>query len=144
MALSIEKKNKIEKRLPTVGIWMIGTLLVQILVGTATALWLEIPSNPNNYGDYTNILWLNAHLWVGTAISVFATWIPIDAIRVKNRQWTIVSLIGLFAIVAAFGGGSAFLASAGKNDVQSFVMAVSCVVALAVYLIPYLRRASAK
>ena len=143
MALTAEKKAKIVNRLRPVGVWMIGTLLVQILVGTATALWLEIPNNPNNYGSYTNILWLNAHLWVGTALSVFATWLPIDAIRVKNKQWTWVSLVGLFAIISAFGGGSAFLASAGKNDVQSFVMAVSCVVALAVYLVPFLRKPAA-
>ena len=141
MAMTAENRDKITKRLRPVGIWMIATLLVQIIVGMANNLWLKVPEAGGLAGwSAAPAILLQAHLWVGTSISIFATWLPIDAIRVRNTRWTIVSLIGLVAIVAAFGGGTAFLGSGGSNDAASFIMAVSCVVALAVYLIPFLSK----
>jgi hypothetical protein len=143
MAKSSEKVAKINRRLHTLGVWMVATLLLQILVGMANNLWLKIPADPNNYNAYAPMILLSAHLWVGTALSVLGIWIPIDAIRASNKQWLIVSAVGFVAIVAAFGGGSAFLAKAGEDDAASFMMAVACVVALTAYLVPYLKRAKA-
>ena len=145
MALTAEMKTKIENRLRPVGVWMIGALLVQIVVGMANNLWLDIPQSGGNdaWSSAAPMILLQSHLWVGTALTVFGTWLPIDAIRVKNRQWTFVSLIGVVLIGAAFGGGSAFLTSGGSDDASSFMMAISCVLALAVYLAPFLRKAKA-
>lgn len=142
MALTAAQHEKMSKRLRPVAVWMIGTLLVQILVGMANNLWLDVPEAGGNdsWSGAAPMILLQAHLWVGIAISVFGTWLPIDAIRVKDKQWTIVSLIGLVAIIAAFGGGSAFVSTGDKNELSSFIMAFTCVIALAVYLFPFLRK----
>jgi heme A synthase len=143
MTISAERQSKIERRIGLLGIAMIAVLLLQILVGVASALWLGIPDDPNNMAAYVNMGLLSAHMWVGTALAVLGVWIPIDAYRVRNKRWLAVSMVGLVAVVAAFAAGGIFLASAGKNDAASFAMAIACLVALAAYLVPYLRKVAA-
>jgi hypothetical protein len=140
MAISVEKTAKINRRLHTLGVWMIATLLLQVLVGMTNNLWLKVPADPNNYSAYSPMILLSAHLWVGTALSILGIWLPIEAFRSRNKQWLTVSFIGLISIIAAFGGGSAYLAKSGGDDVASFMMAVACIIALAAYLIPFLKR----
>jgi hypothetical protein len=140
MATSIEKVAKINLRLHTLGVCMVATLLLQVVVGMTNNLWLKVPSDPNNFAAYSPMILLSAHLWVGTALSILGIWIPIDSFRAKNKTWIIVSMVGLVAIIAAFGGGSAYLAKSGGDDAASFMMAVACVAALAAYLVPFLKR----
>jgi hypothetical protein len=143
MAITTQKTLKLNNRLHTLGVWMVAALLVQILVGMANNLWLTIPANPNAWSQYTPMLLLNAHLWVGTALTVLGIWIPIDAFRCKNRTWLVSSVIGFVLIMGAFGGGSVFISSAGENDSASMAMAVTCVLALACFLVPFLKRKKA-
>lgn len=143
MTITAERKSSIERRVGLLGIAMIAVLLLQILVGVATTLWLGIPDDPNNLDAFVNMGLLQAHMWVGTALAVLGVWIPIDAFRIRNKSWLAVSLTGLVAVIAAFAAGGVFLASAGKNDAASFAMATACLGALAAYLVPYLRKVAA-
>ena len=143
MTMTAERQSNIERRIRMLGIAMIAVLLLQILVGMANTLWLGIPDDPNNLDAFVNMGLLSAHMWVGTALAVLGIWIPVDAFRVRNMPWLAVSVTGLAAVTAAFAAGGLFLSSAGDNDAASFAMASACVIALAAYLVPYLRQSAA-
>ncbi|MBW4031203.1 MAG: hypothetical protein HIU88_00890 [Acidobacteria bacterium] len=131
--------SRAARRLPTVGLTMIVVLLLQVVVGVANSLWLDVPKTGNAWAASAPLILLNAHLLLGTAITVLAVWLVVDAIRSRSRLWIVSSVIGLVGVLAALGGGSAFL-SANGDPVSSFMMAIGCVVALAAFLVPIVKR----
>jgi hypothetical protein len=118
---------------------MIVALLFQVVVGVANALWLEVPTTGNAWSASAPLQLLNAHLWLGTAITVVAIWVVVDAVRSRSRVWIVSSVVGLLGVVVALGGGSAFLSTNGDAG-TSFMMAVGCVVAIAAFIVPVAKR----
>jgi heme A synthase len=131
--------DRTRRRLSTLGIAMIVALLLQVVVGMADALWLDVPTTGNAWATSAPMILLNAHLLVGTAITLLALWMLVDAIRSRTRIWIISTIVGLLGVVAALGGGSAFLSTNGDPG-SSFMMAIGCVVAIGAFIAPVVKR----
>jgi hypothetical protein len=123
------------RRLPKLGMAMILALLLQVVVGVADALWLDVPETGNAWATSAPQMLLNAHLLLGTAITLLGLWMLVDAIRSRARVWIVSTLVGLLGVIAALGGGSAFLSTNGDPG-ASFLMAIGCVVAIAAFIVP--------
>lgn len=126
-------------RAARLGLAMVALLLLQVVVGTANALWLSVPTSGNAWATSAPLILLNAHLLLGTLITVVAVWLLVDAFRARRRDHIVAGVVGLVGVVAAIGGGSAFLSTNG-DAVSSFLMAIGCVVAIGAYLAPLVRR----
>ena len=131
--------DRTRRRLSTLGIAMIVALLLQVVVGVADALWLDVPKTGNAWAESAPLMLLNAHLLLGTAITLLALWMLVDAIRSRTRIWIVSTVIGLLGVVVALGGGSAFLSTNGDPG-SSFMMAIGCVVAIAAFIAPMVKR----
>ena len=131
--------DRARRRLSTLGVAMIVALLFQMVVGVADALWLDVPKTGNAWAESAPLMLLNAHLLLGTAITLLALWMLVDAIRCHARVWIISIVVGLLGIIVALGGGSAFLSTNGDPG-SSFMMAIGCVVAIAAFIAPIVKR----
>lgn len=131
--------GRISRRLIVLSISMILALLLQVIVGVANALWLNVPETGNGWATAAPLLLLNAHLLLGTAITGLGLWLFIEALRTRHGIWIISSIVGLLGVVVALGGGSAFLSTNG-SAVFSFMMAIGCVIAIGAYLAPVVKR----
>lgn len=127
------------RRLTALGIGMIAALLLQVVVGVADAVWLEVPETGNAWTASAPMPLLNAHLLLGTGITALALWMLVDAIRSRARVWIISTVVGLLGVITALGGGSAFLSTNG-DPVSSFMMTIGCVVAIAAFIAPVVKR----
>ncbi len=123
------------RRLPKLGMAMILALLLQVVVGVADALWLDVPETGNAWAESAPLMLLNAHLLLGTAITLLGLWMLVDAIRSRARIWIIATVVGLLGVILALGGGAAFLSTNGDPG-SSFLMAIGCVVAIAAFIAP--------
>ena len=138
-ALTAPPTARVRRRLWTLGIAMIAALLLQVVVGMADALWLNVPKTGNAWAESAPLILLNAHLLLGTAITLLALWMLVDAIRSHARIWIISTVVGLLGVITALGGGSAFLSTNGDPG-SSFMMAIGCVVAIAAFIAPAVKR----
>lgn len=131
--------DRLRRRLSVLGIGMLVALLLQVVVGVADALWLDVPKTGNAWAGSAPLMLLNAHLLLGTAITLLALWMLVVAIRSRARVWIIATIVGLLGVVVALGGGSAFLSTNGDTG-SSFMMAIGCVVAIAAFIAPIVKR----
>lgn len=131
--------DRIGRRLMILSLSMIVALLLQVIVGVANTLWLSVPETGNAWATAAPLFLLNAHLLLGTAITVLGIWLFIEALRTRQRSWILSSAIGFVGVVVALGGGSAFLSTNG-NDAFSFMMTIGCVIAIGAYLAPVVTR----
>ncbi len=133
MDTSIETQ-KSQRALRTHGILMVVLLAVQYILGMINNFFVAFPQS-----DQAEVMWRYAasqaseiaHIILGLSLFISAVILVIRAIRAKNRDWTIASIIGLTGIMSAIYGGVTFIPS--QNDQLSFVMAVAFIVALLAY-----------
>jgi len=116
----------------TLGAAMVLTLLGQLLLGMANALWLQLPASGSGWSAGASSGLLMAHLALGLALLVLAVWILISAVHHHDRNWLLATGFGVVGIVVAFGSGIAFLSQPSSNG-ASFLMTVGTAVAIAAY-----------
>ncbi len=126
-------------QLPMLGMGLVMTLLLQLLVGIANALWLDVPATGNAWKTAAPGALLGAHMLVGTILAVFVVWVAVLAVREHDRAWVRASVIGIVGILLAFGGGTAFMSTNG-SAAPSMVMAVGCTLAIAGYVVALAKR----
>jgi hypothetical protein len=124
--------------LPRLGSGMVIALLVQIVVGVANGLWVDVPESGDAWSTSTPAWLVNLHMGVGVVILLLGVWIVVKAGRERDRVWTGASLLGLVGIVVALAAGLLFLGTNG-NDVMSFAMTIGCVLALGCYTVALAR-----
>lgn len=113
---------------------MIGSLLIEFLLGMANTFWLETPESGSGWSDSKPMWLLTLHIVWGVAILVLAIWIFVIARRLKSASWFRLNLVGILGIIVAIGAGSSFMGDV-SSDALSMVMSVGWAVALGAYAV---------
>jgi hypothetical protein len=107
-------------------------LVLQFVLGTAYSLYGTIPTASKSIGMFSSPL-LAIHVVLGILIILAAAAGVFRAVQAKVPPVTAASVIGLLAVLGAFGAGSAFTNS-GDNG-ASFGMALATAIAMACYAV---------
>jgi hypothetical protein len=105
-------------------------LVLQFVLGTAYSLYGTAPSAGKSVGMFSSPL-LAVHVVLGILIIVAAVVLVVRAVQFKAPAITATSVVGLLAVLGAFGAGSAFTNN-GANG-ASFGMALATAVAMLCY-----------
>jgi hypothetical protein len=111
---------------------MVIMLVIQFVLGTAYNLWGTAPSSGKSIGMFSSPL-LAIHVIFGILLVLAAIDLLVRAIRSHLRLPLITAIVGLVAILAAAGTGSAFTHN-GANG-ASFGMALATAIAMLAYLV---------
>jgi hypothetical protein len=113
-------------------------LTLQYLLGMYTDLFVAFPEGAQGDAAWhfaeTQIP-LILHIILGLFLFTGAVALCVRAYRYGDKEWRIVSIVGLLAILAAVASGSEFVDS--QNDAFSYSMAVAFLVAVAAYTWPF-------
>jgi hypothetical protein len=105
-------------------------LILQFVLGTAYNLWGTAPSASKSVGMFSSPL-LAIHVILGILIVLAAIVLVVRAVQGKAGPVLVASVVGLVAVLGAFGAGESF-ARDGANG-ASFGMAVATAVAMLCY-----------
>lgn len=122
------------KILRKLGIWMIGNLIVQYILGMTSNLFVSFPEN----GDAV-IMWefawkqipISLHIIVGVALLIFSIIILVIAIKNKLKNWTVAGTVGLISIFIAGFSGAQFIPT--QSSVYSYLMSIFFIIAFVSY-----------
>ncbi|HEV2339424.1 MAG TPA: hypothetical protein VGT05_01505 [Patescibacteria group bacterium] len=125
---------KLQHALSMQGIFVLVFLVIEYFLGMFTNLFISFPNN--TYGGKAWVFaWrqipLALHIIVGFSLLVGAIVLVVRAIRQKNKNWILASVIGFIAILSAALAGALFISL--QRSIYSFIMAISFVVALFAY-----------
>lgn len=113
---------------------MVGVLVIQYLLGMASALFITFPQKEKE-GQLWKFAWqqipIALHIIVGFLLVVGTLALLIRSAVEKNKQWIITSSIATVSVVGAVIGGAFFIPT--QTDWYSFLMAVSFIIALLAY-----------
>jgi hypothetical protein len=125
------------------------TLIVQFLLGIATNLFVQIPtnhpgSNPPEYftGVFRSVtwaivggssIWLTLHALAGLLLVIFGFGVLVPVIRSRNRVAITTGVIGALAILAAGFNGGSYLNY--HEDFSSMIMASFFAIAVIAYVV---------
>jgi hypothetical protein len=105
-------------------------LILQFVLGTAYSLWGTAPTAGKSIGMFSSPL-LAVHVVLGILIVLVAVMLVVRAVQGKAGPVLVASIVGLVAVLGAFGAGESF-ARDGANG-ASFAMAVATAVAMGCY-----------
>lgn len=111
---------------------MVIMLVIQFVLGTAYNLWGTAPSAGKSIGMFSSPL-LAIHVIFGILLVLAAIDLLVRGIRSHLRLPLITTIVGLVAILAAAGTGSAFTHN-GANG-ASFGMALATAIAMIAYVV---------
>jgi hypothetical protein len=110
---------------------MVIMLVIQFVLGTSYNLWGTAPSAGKSIGMFSSPL-LDVHVIFGILLILAAIDLLVRAIRARLRPALITAIVGLVAILAAAGTGSAFTHNGATG--ASFGMALATAIAMIAYL----------
>ncbi|HTU74642.1 MAG TPA: hypothetical protein VMG38_14095 [Trebonia sp.] len=105
-------------------------LIIQFLLGTAYAIYGTAPASGKSIGLFSSPL-LAVHVVMGILLIISAIMLVVRALQAKIRPLVVTSVIGLLAILGAFGAGEGFARSG--SDGASLAMALLTAVAMLAY-----------
>jgi heme A synthase len=105
-------------------------LILQFVLGTAYNLYGTAPSASKSIGMFSSPL-LAIHVIVGILIILAAIMLVVRAVQAKAGPVLIASVVGLLAVLAAFGAGESFAHDGASG--ASFGMALATAVAMLCY-----------
>jgi hypothetical protein len=116
------------------GAFLVAALVLQYLLGMYVDLFVPFPE-----GLAPDQLWafswsepaLAAHIVLATLLLLGAVVLCIRALLRRDNVWIIASVTGLAALIAAGLSGAQFIPT--QNDVFSYLMAVTFIVAILAY-----------
>ncbi|HEX8006511.1 MAG TPA: hypothetical protein VF482_08790 [Trebonia sp.] len=118
------------ERLRMASFGVLTMLVLQFVLGTAYNLYGTAPTASKSIGMFSSPL-LAIHVVLGILIILTAAVLVFRAVQAKVPPVTATSVVGLLAVLGAFGAGSAFTNS-GANG-ASFGMALAAGVAMLCY-----------
>lgn len=120
------------ERLRRLGLMMVGSLLIELLLGMANTFWLETPESGSGWSGASPMWLLMVHIVWGALILLLGLWILIVARKGKSRTWINMGAFGFVGIIIAFGGGNSFMSDV-SSDAASFIMVIGLAIALFFY-----------
>ena len=120
------------ERLRRLGLMMIGSLLIEFLLGMANTFWLETPESGSGWSGSSPMWLVIVHIVWGTLVLLLGLWIVIVARKGKSRTWLNLGGLGFVGIFISFAAGNTFMNDV-SSDVSSFVMSVGLAIALFFY-----------
>ena len=112
------------------GIYAIVFLVIQYLLGMYSNMFVQFPEKAHD-GQLWQFAWrqwpLALHMIVGYGLFISFLTLSIRAIRQKNKNWIIASVISFLAITGAISAGSLFIPT--QSDVYSYIMSVCFIIA---------------
>lgn len=122
----MKKMNSLSKQ----GLYIIGLLVVQYLLGMYTNMFVAFPENKHE-GQLWQFAWhqpsLVLHILVGFSLLFGAISLVVRSIKQKNKSWIYASSIGTIAILSGISVGALFIPT--QIDIYSFLMAISFIIA---------------
>jgi len=115
---------------------MIIVLVAEYFLGIFTTFLVKFPEELNEKEVWRfafQQIPLALHIIVGTLLFIGAVSFFIRALKLKNRIWIATSSVAVAAILGGLGTGSTFVTS--QNDLYSFIMSISLMIALISYSI---------
>lgn len=134
-----EPRGRTLPRLEALGQAILVVLLLEVAVGIANTLWLDIPDTGNAWLVPSPILLLTAHLVLALFITILSIWLLsiwllVGALKVRSRMWLPASIVGFLGVLAVLASGAASM-SLKDTTAPSFVMATGCLVSIGSYAI---------
>jgi hypothetical protein len=105
-------------------------LVIQFVLGVAYNLYGTPPKSTKSIGMFSSPL-LDAHVIMGILLIIAAIMLVVRSVQARLAPVIATSVVGLLAILVAFGAGSDFI-KAGDNA-PSFGMALFAAVAMLCY-----------
>lgn len=105
-------------------------LILQFVLGTAYSLYGTAPADGKSVGMFSSPL-LSVHVILGILIILAGIMLVVRAAQAKVVPALVMSVVGLVAVLGAFGAGTAF-ANNGNNG-TSLYMTIATAVAMACY-----------
>jgi hypothetical protein len=105
-------------------------LVIQFVLGAAYSLYGTAPTSTKSISMFSSPL-LDAHVIMGILLIITAIMLVVRAVQAKLAAVIATSVVGLLAILGAFGAGSDFI-KAGANG-PSLGMAIATAVAMLCY-----------
>jgi len=127
-----ERRVAQTERLRMASFGALTMLVLQFVLGTAYNLYGTAPTASKSIGMFSSPL-LAIHVVLGILIVLAAAMLVFRAVQARISPITATSVIGLLAVLGAFGAGSAFTNS-GDNG-ASFGMALAAAIAMACYAV---------
>ena len=112
-------------------IGMIILCIVQYLFGMYTSLFIEFPENGSSktlWEFASNQMPVVLHIIFGFLLLLGTLVLVIRSLVLKDKNWTIASILALISIIGAIIGGAIFVPT--QQDTYSFLMAVCFIAAL--------------
>ena len=148
-ARSNETKTTIsQSRLRVLTVIILVLLAAQFLVGMLVNLYVQVPTThpgANSSEYFSGVaqgvawallhapLWLQIHTIVGLLLFIASIILIAFAITARSRAWIILSIIGLFGIVAGGFNGASFMNYG--HDFSSLLMSLGFLLAAIPYVI---------
>ena len=82
------------QRLESLGRATVLVLLIQVVVGVANTLWLDIPESGNAWLVSKPVVLLTAHLCLALVVTALSVWLLVEAARSRNRLWLLAGILG--------------------------------------------------
>ncbi len=128
------------ERLRRLGLMMVGSLVIEFLLGIANTFWLETPESGSGWSGATPMWLLMLHIIWGALVLLLGLWILIVARKGKSKTWLNMGALGFVGIIIAFAGGNSFMSDV-SSDVASFIMAVGFGIAMFFYAFGLFKKA---
>lgn len=122
--------EKAANRLRMASFGALTMLVIQFVLGTAYSLYGTAPTSSKSVGMFSSPL-LAIHVILGILLILAAIMLVVRAVQARIAPVTATSVVGLLAILGAFGAGSAF--TRAGDDGASLGMALATAVALLCY-----------
>ena len=105
-------------------------LILQFVLGVAYNLYGTAPTKTNSIGTFSSPL-LAIHVILGILIVLAAIMLVVRAVQAKAGPVLIASIVGLVAVLGAFGAGESFAHDGASG--ASFGMALATAIAMLCY-----------
>jgi hypothetical protein len=106
-------------------------LIIQFVLGMVYNIYCTAPTATKSVGMFSNG-WLALHVIVGILLVITAIMQIVRTMRLHHRLATILSWVGLVALIGAWAAGEAFIKNGA--DGASLGMSLAFAVALACYV----------
>ena len=105
-------------------------LIIQFVLGAAESIYGTAPTSTKSVGMFSSPL-LAIHVILGILLVIAAIMLVVRAVQAKATVVIVTTVVGLAAILGAFGAGSSF--TRDGIDGASLVMTILCAVAMLCY-----------
>src|ERR1700684_2778424 len=119
------------RRVQMASVGVVTMLIIQFILGMIYNIYGTAPPATKSVGMFSSVT-LSLHVIVGILLVIAAIMQIVRAMQLHHRAATILSWVGLVAIIVAWGTGEAFIEK-GANG-ASLGMSLAFAVALACYV----------